>query len=119
MTMKGKILKLNWYCKEDEAELWQRFGGWLWLHCDLTPLDFACLSYFEKTLFMMAFWAHNSNDDMTNVALDHLKREARKLCRNSLAVLADRKDKADFLKSREYEGNYAKFTFFGKESEKP
>lgn len=119
MTTRGKILKLNWYCKEDETDLWKSFGGWLWLHCDLTPLDFACLSFYEKTLFMAAYWAYCSSNDMADGSLEHLKREARKLCCDSLAVLADRRNKADFLKSRSYNGDYGKFTFFGKESGEP
>lgn len=119
MTMKGKIRKINWYCKEEEVVFWRGFGLWLWLSCDLTPLDFACLSFFEKTLFMMAYWAYNSKYNTADVPLEHLKKEAKKLCRNSLTILADRTDKADFLKSRKYEGDYGKFTFFGKESEKP
>lgn len=117
--MKGRIYKLNWFCKEEEQDLWRDFGVWLWVCCDLTPLDFACLSFFEKTLFMMAFWAHHSRTDMEDVSLEHLKKEARKLCRKSVVALADRTDKADFLKSRKYEGDYGKFTFFGKESERP
>lgn len=119
MRVKGKIRKLNWYCKEDDVEIWRDFSVWLWLYCDLTPLDFACLSFFEKTLFMMAYWAHHSRSDQTDASLEHLKKEARKLCRDSVAVLADRNDKADFLKSRKYEGDYSKFTFFGKESGEP
>ncbi len=119
MMIKGKIRKINWYCKEDDVEIWRLFGVWLWLNCELTPLDFACLSFFEKTLFMMAFWSHHSTSEQTDISLEHLKKEARKLCRDSVAVLADRTDKADFLKSRKYEGDYSKFTFFGKESGEP
>lgn len=119
MRIKGKIRKLNWYCKEDDVELWRDFGNWLWLNCELTPLDFACLSFFEKTLFMMAFWAYHADIDQTDISLEHLKKEARKLCCNSVAVLANRSDKADFLKSRKYDGDYRKFTFFGKESGEP